>query len=582
MSSLRNLFGLLQRPPQLEVWYDEAYRMPLPSLEAAVGIEPRRVDFVFWFLLQRGVLRRQHVHTPAMVSFEDLLRVHPPEYLEALHQPATLARIFGVDPSEIAVDPLLRSVRLGAGATLEAAQSSLRRRGPSLNLHGGFHHARVASGAGFCAVNDVAVALKTLRSKGFDGQAVVLDFDAHPPDGTAECLRDDPKCWIGSLSGSRWDGLDGVDETVLPENADDAAYLAALEALLARMPRPELAFVIAGCDVLAGDRFGRLGLTLRGVRRRDVLVARALSGVATVWLPGGGYHPDAWKVLAGTALVLSGHPRRGIPKNYDPITSRFSHVSGRLNPSELHGELELSFDDLELDLTGHRTPSNPRLLGFYTASGLEYALHRLGVLGHIRRLGYEQLRVEIDAGDVGQRMRVLGRSDGTEHVLIEAVVERRRMQNEDVLFVNWLSLRNPRASFTTSRPQLPGQEVPGLGMGPEATTLLALMARRLGLSAVVFRPAWYHLAYAGRSRYRFIDPERHGRFEALLRDFQKVPLLEATRALAEGRVRMNGEPYRWEASDMMYELEPEDAPDEWKARCQQERECVRFTRESEG
>ncbi|MGA9520662.1 MAG: histone deacetylase [Myxococcaceae bacterium] len=576
MSALGRLLRLLRPPPHLEVWYDEAYRMPLPSLEAAAGIEPRRVDFVLWFLLDRGVLQRDQVRTPPLITFEDLQRVHPPEYLEALHQPATLARIFGVDPSEIAVDPLLRSVRLGAGGTLEAARSSLARRGPSLNLHGGFHHARVAGGAGFCAVNDIAVAVQALRADGFDGQVVVLDFDAHPPDGTAECLRGDEKCWIGSLSGSRWDGLEGVDEQVLPDRADDATYLAALEALLNRMPAPDLAFVVAGCDVLAGDRFGRLGLTKRGARRRDVLVAKALAGVGAVWLPGGGYHPDAWRVLAGTALVLTGHPHRGIRKSYDPLMSRFVRVSGQLEPTDLHGDLELTFADLEQELFG-RPPSNPRLLGFYTASGLEYALYRQGVLGHIQRLGYEKLRVDLDAGDVGQRMRLLGQSDGREHVLIEVVVERQQRGHDEVLFVNWLSLRNPRATFTPSRPQLPGQEVPGLGMGPEATALLGLMARRLGLSAVVFRPAWYHLAYVGRARYRFVDPERQGRFEALVRDLGKLPLLEATRALAEGRVRMNDEPYRWEASDMMYRLEPEEPTDEWNERCEHERERVRFT-----
>ncbi len=576
MSALGKLLGLLRPPAQLEVWYDEAYRMPLPSLEASVGIEPRRVDFVLWFLLGRGVLRRGQVRTPDLISFEDLQRVHPPDYLESLHQPSTLARIFGVDSSEITVDPLLRSVRLGAGGTLAAARSSLARRGPSLNLHGGFHHARVAGGAGFCAVNDIAVAIQALRADGFDGQVVVLDFDAHPPDGTAECLRGDEKCWIGSLSGSHWDRMEGVDEQVLPDRADDATYLTALQALLGRMPSPDLAFVIAGCDVLAGDRFGRLGLTKRGARRRDIRVAKALADVGTVWLPGGGYHRDAWKVLAGTALVLMGHPHRGIPKSYDPLLSRFSRVSGQLRPNDLHGELELSFADLEQELFG-RPPSNPRLLGFYTASGLEYALFQQGVLGHIQRLGYEKLRVDIDAGDVGQRMRLLGQCDGREHVLIEVVLERQKRGPEEVLFVNWLSLRNPRATFTASRPQLPGQEVPGLGMGPEATALLVLLARRLDLSAVVFRPAWFHLAYAGRSRYRFVDPERQGRFEALVRDLGRLPLSEATRAVAEGRARMNGQPYSWEASDMLYRLEPEEPSDAWKARCEQERERVQFT-----
>jgi len=84
---------------------------------------------------------------------------------------------------------------------------------------------------------------------------------------------------VGSLSGSDFCRLRGADETVLPAGAGDEAYLAALPSLLWRMPTPDLAFVIAGGDVLAGDRFEQLGLTLAGTRRRDLEVARALAGV---------------------------------------------------------------------------------------------------------------------------------------------------------------------------------------------------------------------------------------------------------------------------------------------------------------
>src|SRR5207253_879899 len=102
---------------------------------------------------------------------------------------------------------------------------------------------------------------------------------------TADCLADDARAWIGSLSGSDWGGLAGapperLDESILT-GADDGAYLTALEMLLARMPAPALTFVIAGGDVLGGDRLGRLNLTLAGAFARDVAVARALAGRAS-------------------------------------------------------------------------------------------------------------------------------------------------------------------------------------------------------------------------------------------------------------------------------------------------------------
>ncbi len=104
--------------------------------------------------------------------------------------------------------------------------------------------------------------------------------------------------------------------------------------------------------------------------------------------------------------------------------------------------------------------------------------------------------------------------------------------------------------------------------------MLALMATRLGLGGVVFRPAHYHTAYAARHEFQFVDPDRQGRFEALVRDLAGVPLLEATVALAEGKVRLDGAPYRWEADEMVYWLR--ESPIE-AGEVELERDRVRFS-----
>lgn len=561
--------------PPVEIWVDDAYRVPLPSMETAVGLEPRRVDFAAWTLLERAAVKPEQLRTPQPIHFADVLRVHSPEYVESLQRREVLAQIFGVDPSEVPVEPLLRMVRLATGGTLQASRSSLERRAHALNLCGGFHHAAPARGAGLCAINDIAIAVAALRADGFEGQVAVLDLDAHPPDGTAECLSGDARCWIGSISGSRWEPSSGVDEVVLPEGAGDAQYLNALRALLRRMPRPKLAYVIAGGDVLRGDRLGKLGLSLRGARARDRLVAAALRGVAAVWLPGGGYHPDAWRVLTGTGLVLAGRGHAVIPRGYDPLGARFAAVAHHLSAEALRGEWEITAADVDADLT-RGPPQTPRLLGYYTASGLEYALYRQGLLGHVRRLGYQNPQVELDSVDTGDRFRLFGQAEGQRHLLIEAVLERRRLGERDFLFVNWLTLRNPRAHFSAQRPQLPGQEVPGLGLGREATALLALMAERLQMEGIVFRPAWYHLAYAGRTRFEFIDPERQGRFEALLRDGGDLSLLEVTCAVSEGRAFIDGRPYTWEPTDFVHWRHSPARAEGWIRRMEAERDRVRF------
>jgi hypothetical protein len=422
-------------------------------------------------------------------------------------------------------------------------------------------------------VNDIAVAVAAVRNYGFRGRIAILDLDAHPPDGIAACLAGDPRVWIGSLSGSDWGPLAGVDETLLPEGTGDEPYLAALRALLGRMPRSSLVFVIAGGDVLAGDRLGKLGLTLAGARRRDLAVAGALAGVASVWLPAGGYHRGAWRVLAGTGMALAAGSRAQIPERYDPLSERYAALMRDMTPGELGESGDITSADIE-EALGLRPPGTRLLLGFYTASGLEQGLHRIGLLENMRRLGYRDFRVAIDSTGLGDRLRVFAHAAGQEHLLVEAILEKRRIRGVEILFIHWLSLRNPIARFSDRRPQLPGQEVPGLGLAREAGTLLARMSIRLGLLGVAFRPSHYHLAYTARHDFEFVDPGRQGRFEAMVRDLAAMPLLDATHAVAEGRVRLNGNPYLWEADEMAIWLR--DVPLDPEERLR-ERESSAFT-----
>jgi acetoin utilization deacetylase AcuC-like enzyme len=529
-------------------------------------MDARRANHAVHYLLKWHAVRPEDVLTPKPVSFADLQRVHTHDWLESLSRASTLAHVFAIDEADVVVDELLRSVRLACGGTVEAARRAIEKRHPMLNLLGGFHHAAPSRGVGFCAVNDVAVAIAALRADGFKGKVGVLDLDAHPPDGTAECLKGDDSVWLASISGVSWGELPNVEEVVLARDAGDAEYLAALDRLLEHMPPVELTFVIAGGDVIAGDRLGWLGMSVGGARKRDLRVLRHLSGQPSVWLPAGGYGPHAWKVLAGTGLALAFETELAIPPDFDPLSAELSDIAMKLTGEQLGGSFTLTEEDFP-ELYGGKK-RQPRLLDFYTRDGLEYALERYGILPLVRRLGFaEDLHVELE----GPRMRLKSK----DAVLLELEVEKKQLDGREVLFVNWLSLRNPRAHFSEKRPKLPGQDVPGLGLAQEASALLAIMAERLRLEGVAFRPSWYHMAYAARHGGHFVDAKRQGRFEAMVRDLRELPLLDATRAVSDGRVKLNGEPYTWEADPMVRWLKGEHGVD--PAVVAAERERCTFT-----
>jgi acetoin utilization deacetylase AcuC-like enzyme len=230
---LAELFQTLigRRPKRnLRVYHSPAYRPPLSGLEGNTSIEPRRADHAAWFLVHSGAVATGSLRTPQPISYQDLARVHDPLYLESLQRPETLASIFAVDPSDVVPEELLRMVRLACGGTLEAAQAALDERAACLNLLGGFHHAAPGRGAGFCAANDIAVAIAVVRARGFTGRVAIIDLDAHPPDGTALCAGVLGEHWLGSISGSDWGPIPGADEIRLLEGTGDEAYLEELAA----------------------------------------------------------------------------------------------------------------------------------------------------------------------------------------------------------------------------------------------------------------------------------------------------------------------------------------------------------------
>ncbi len=563
----------------LRIAWDETYRLPLAPVETGPApLETRRADDALFYLMEQGAVTEDSLLTFGPVTYDLLEKVHTKAWLESLHDPAALARVYALEPRDVVVDELLKTLRMAVGGTVAAARLSVKERVPALNLLGGFHHAAPGKGSGFCALNDVAAAVAALRQDGFEGRVAVLDFDFHPPDGTAACFVDDRSVWIGSISGADWGPMPHVDETVLPHRTSDGPYLDALDALLGRMPDAGVVFVLAGGDVVAGDRLGLFALSLQGIRERDRRVAEKLAGLPQVWLPAGGYGPHAWKIVAGTGLVLGLGRTDPIPFDVDPLALRMGRISKKLLPEALGSSFSLTEDDVADLMPGLRSPKRRRFLDFYSAQGLEYALENYRMLEHLRRLGFDNLHIEIDKTGAYDRARLMGRDGSTGNTVtlieLEAAVE--RIREVSVLFVNWMSLRNPRAVFSTGRPKLPGQEVPGLGLAREMTLLLGLIAKRLQLDGVAFRPSWFHMAYAARDTSRFIDPGRQGRFEALLRDLAPVPLLEATRAVSEGRVRLNGQPYEWEPEEMVRWNDPERAEAD-RELVVAERERCRFT-----
>jgi len=246
-------------------------------------------------VVARGLLPADAIHEPDRVERTALGLVHAAEYVAAiedgtLSEPAIRRLGFPWGPGLRE-----RSFRTVQG-TVEAARDAVAT-GAGLNLAGGTHHAFAERGEGFCVFNDVAVATRLLQREGEVRRVAVVDLDVHQGNGTARIFEGDADVFTFSMHGagnypfhrerSRLD-------VELPDGAGDAEYLATLDAHLAEALEeadPELVFYLAGADPYAGDRFGRLQLSMDGLRARDrrVFAACRRRGVPVAVTLAGGY-----------------------------------------------------------------------------------------------------------------------------------------------------------------------------------------------------------------------------------------------------------------------------------------------------
>lgn len=286
-----------------------------PGFAAPIGdhIMPMRK-----FALVAEALRDRpgvEILAPSPVTATDLLRVHTPDYIEAIRsgEPRALAESqkFPWSPA------LYPCVLLTNGGVLAAARRALDA-GVSGALASGFHHAFAGHGEGFCTFNGLVVALEALRSEGCIRSAAVLDLDLHYGNGTASLAVTRP--WLQALSIY---GNDYVDNTpfrdvsvrhhtdgpnhfavpLVPAGPEDGRnLLTTLEThlpWLVRDGRPDILLFQAGADPLRDDPYSPLDLSHEDLMQRDRLVfsfARR-HGIPIAWVLAGGYTPDVEKVV---------------------------------------------------------------------------------------------------------------------------------------------------------------------------------------------------------------------------------------------------------------------------------------------
>jgi acetoin utilization deacetylase AcuC-like enzyme len=234
---------------------------------------------------------------PQPASDDDVLRVHDRGWMHRL-KTGTLSEAEVIKLEIPYSREMMEGFWLATGGTILAARNALRDR-VGFNVGGGFHHAFPGHGEGFCALHDVAIAIRSLQHERVIERALVVDCDVHHGNGTAAIFAGDRSVLTLSLhqfNNYPSEKPPSVIDVDLPDGVEDAEYLDWLGGALkvAMSFAPHLLLYVAGADPYREDQLGGLALTMEGLKRRDQLVFETAiaDSVPVAVVLAGGYARD--------------------------------------------------------------------------------------------------------------------------------------------------------------------------------------------------------------------------------------------------------------------------------------------------
>jgi acetoin utilization deacetylase AcuC-like enzyme len=254
-------------------------------------------------LVHEGTASVADFFEPEMCDLAPVLAIHTTTYVNDLLQltlDTKAARKIGFPLSQELVE---RELVIAQG-TIVGAQKSFDTK-VSFNIAGGTHHAFTDHGEAFCLLNDQAIAAQFLLNHKLAKKIVIIDLDVHQGNGTAEIFQNNPNVFTFSTHGKT--NYPFKKETsdldiAFDDGTTDDAFLNTIGDIIPKLieiQKPDFIFYLAGVDILASDKLGKLSCSLEGCKKRDELVFKlcAKHQIPIQVSMGGGYSPDIKTII---------------------------------------------------------------------------------------------------------------------------------------------------------------------------------------------------------------------------------------------------------------------------------------------
>ena len=228
-----------------------------------------RLEYILDALKEMNLLR---VSAP-MAADDDILRVHPQEYISYLKGSLPQTGYKSLDGDTYISSGSLTAAYRAAGGVLRAIDIVLsgEAKNAFVAVRPPGHHAETQTAMGFCLFGNIALGAK--HALDFHGlkRVAVIDFDVHHGNGTQELLWDESRCltftsqqmplWPGTGSKEEQGNFNNIVNIPLSPGSSGVLMREKYEMLVfpaLQEFKPELILVSAGFDAHEADPLAEL------------------------------------------------------------------------------------------------------------------------------------------------------------------------------------------------------------------------------------------------------------------------------------------------------------------------------------
>ena len=279
----------------LKIAFDPIYAHPLPEGHRFPML---KYELIPMQLKYEGVVNEANFFSPSILTEEIVLLTHEKAYWEKLKNLNLSYQEEKRTGFPLSAQLIERELRIAQG-TINGCHFAFEH-GVAFNIAGGTHHAGSNWGEGFCLLNDQAIAANYLLNNNLATSILIIDLDVHQGNGTAQIFENEPRVFTFSVHGEKNFPFRKEQSSLdigLPNGVEDDEYLSIINQkipYLLDLVKPNFVFYLAGVDVLATDKLGKLALSKEACKLRDQIVFENCfqRNIPVQVSMGGGYSPD--------------------------------------------------------------------------------------------------------------------------------------------------------------------------------------------------------------------------------------------------------------------------------------------------